>query len=239
MVSPTYGDRVQETTVTTGIGAYALAGAVIGYQPFSNIMSNTGTCYYCASDGINWEVGLGTYNTSGNTLSRTSIISSSNGNAAVNWSAGTKNIWQNFPASAIPTASVPIATSSVAGVVKPDGNIITVDGLGGITVPPASQTQFGVCKVDGTTITSSGGVLSSANSVAPTPLGIGAYVLASASIAVTAGVTQPGSSLSSRGIFTGGGSNTTGDILTGTWMAMQSNGSVNVTSMIILWIRVA
>ena len=94
-----YGDRVQETFSTTGTGAITLAGAITGYQAFSAILSTGATCYYAATDGVNWEVGIGTYTSSGNTLARTTILSSSNGNAAVNWPAGVKNIWLDLPAS--------------------------------------------------------------------------------------------------------------------------------------------
>lgn len=94
-----YGDRVQETVTTTGTGTYSLGGAVTGYQTFSSVLSNSDTCYYAATDGTNWEVGKGTYTSSGNTLARTTILASSNSGSAVSWSAGTKNIWLDIPAS--------------------------------------------------------------------------------------------------------------------------------------------
>jgi len=87
-------DRVQETSTTTGTGALTLLGAVPSYQAFSAVMSIGDTCYYgIANQGANeWETGLGTY--SGlNTLTRTTPIESSNGGAAVNFSAGTKNVF--------------------------------------------------------------------------------------------------------------------------------------------------
>ena len=87
-----YGDRVQETFTTTGTGTISLGGAIVGYQAFSAILSNTDTCYYTATDGTNWEVGLGTYATAGNTLARTTVQASSNGGSAVSWAAGTKSI---------------------------------------------------------------------------------------------------------------------------------------------------
>lgn len=93
-----WGDRVQETFTTTGTGTITLGGAVTGYQAFSNVCSNTDTAYYAATDGTNWEVGLGTYTTSGNTLARTTIIASSNSGSAVSWAAGTKNVWLDAPA---------------------------------------------------------------------------------------------------------------------------------------------
>lgn len=98
MAAPTYGDRVQETFTTTGAGAITLAGAVTGYQAFSAIVANAGVAYYTMTDGTNWEVGIGTYATAGNTLTRTKILASSNAGAAVSWAAGTKTVWLDYPA---------------------------------------------------------------------------------------------------------------------------------------------
>jgi hypothetical protein len=69
-------DRVKETTATTGTGAYTLAGAVSGFEAFSEI-GNSNTTYYGCSDGTNFEVGIGTYTLSGTTLTRTTILESS------------------------------------------------------------------------------------------------------------------------------------------------------------------
>lgn len=90
-------DRVQETTSTTGTGAYSLDGAKTGFQTFAAFLSSTDTTYYTATDGTNWEVGIGTF-TSPSTLARTTILSSSNGNSAVSWSAGDKDIFVTYPA---------------------------------------------------------------------------------------------------------------------------------------------
>ncbi|MEN6536063.1 MAG: hypothetical protein ABFD89_20550 [Bryobacteraceae bacterium] len=92
-----YVDRVKESTTTTGTGAYTLAGAQTGFQAFSAV-GDGNTCYYAITDGTNWEVGLGTYTLSGTTLARTSVLASSNGGSAVNWSAGSKTIWLDLPA---------------------------------------------------------------------------------------------------------------------------------------------
>lgn len=106
-----YGDRVQETFTTTGTGTVSLLGPVTGYQAFSAILSNADTCYYAMTDGTNWEVGLGTYTTSGTTLARTTVYESSNSNAAVNWGAGTKTVWLDLPATAIATFVGSVANS--------------------------------------------------------------------------------------------------------------------------------
>lgn len=94
-----HADRVKETSTTTGTGTYTLAGAVTDFQSFAAI-GNGNTCYYTAFEaGAGWEVGIGTYTAAGTTLARTQILASSNSNNAVNWSAGTREIWVGIPAS--------------------------------------------------------------------------------------------------------------------------------------------
>ena len=92
-------DRVNETSTTTGTGTFTLAGAVTGFQSFAAI-GDGNTTYYAIvlQGGSEWEVGLGTYTSSGTTLSRDTILSSSNSNNAVNFSAGTKNVFCDYPA---------------------------------------------------------------------------------------------------------------------------------------------
>ena len=90
-------DRIKETTSTTGTGTYTLAGAVTGFEAFSEI-GDGNTTYYCCSDGTDFEVGVGTYTASGTTLARTTILQSSNSDSAVNWTAGTRNIFCTQPA---------------------------------------------------------------------------------------------------------------------------------------------
>lgn len=192
MTSPTYADRVQETFSTTGVGPVSLAGAIAGYQPFSAVMANAGTCYYCMTDGTNWEIGLGTYATSGNTLTRTTVTASSNAGAAVNWSAGTKSVWLDLAASAIANFTTPpAATAGSLGLVQPDGAIITVSG-GAITVAKASSSAFGVVEVDGSTIQASSGVIS-----VPTATGgsLGLVRPDGTSVTISGGVLSAGSAL--------------------------------------------
>ena len=90
-------DRVKETSTTTGTGTFTLAGAVTGFQAFS-VIGNGNTTYYTITDGANWEVGIGTYTSSGTTLSRDTILESSNSGNAVNWSAGSKDVFVTYPA---------------------------------------------------------------------------------------------------------------------------------------------
>lgn len=91
-------DRVQETTTTTGTGAVTLAGAVTGFQTFAVIGNGNQTYYTIAEQtGGAWEVGIGTYTSSGTTLSRDTILSSSNSGSAVDFGAGTKNVFVTYP----------------------------------------------------------------------------------------------------------------------------------------------
>jgi len=92
-------DRIKETTTTTGTGTYTLGGAVSGFETFTANLSNSDTTYYCCTDGTDFEVGLGTFASSGTTLARTTIISSSNSNNAVSWSSGSRDIFCTLPGS--------------------------------------------------------------------------------------------------------------------------------------------
>lgn len=99
-------DRVQETTTTTGSGTVTLAGAATGFQSFSAIGDGNST-FYCIADqsGSNWEVGVGTYTASGTTLSRDTVISSSNSGNLVTFGAGVKNVFVTYPSSNTATGS--------------------------------------------------------------------------------------------------------------------------------------
>lgn len=94
-------DRVMETTTTTGTGTITLAGAVTQYRSFSVVGTGNPTIY-CIEQQVRsvdeWEVGIGTYTSAGTTLSRTTVLASSNGGSLVNFSAGTKNVFIPNPA---------------------------------------------------------------------------------------------------------------------------------------------
>ena len=94
-------DRVKETTTTAGNGVITLAGAATGYQSFA-VIGNTNTTYYCIAGqtSAEWEVGIGTYATSGTTLTRTTVIANSAGTepTALVFSAGTKDVFCTYPA---------------------------------------------------------------------------------------------------------------------------------------------
>ena len=89
-------DRIKETTTTTGTGIVTLAGAATGFQSFAEI-GNGNTTYYAIKSGNNWEVGLGTYLSSGTTLSRDTILESSNSGSAITL-AGTSDVFCTYPA---------------------------------------------------------------------------------------------------------------------------------------------
>lgn len=92
-------DRVRETTTTAGTGTITLAGAVIGFQTFAAIGNGNTTFYTIAGQGTSeWEVGVGTYTSSGTTLSRDTVLESSASGAKVNFSAGTKDVFVTYPA---------------------------------------------------------------------------------------------------------------------------------------------
>ncbi len=105
-------DRIYETSVTTGTGEYTLDGAQVGFQSFVAGIGNTNTCPYFATDGTNWEVGIGTVVTGPNRLQRTIIISSSNADAAVNWGAGTRKLRCGMPAANSPRGATESRTSN-------------------------------------------------------------------------------------------------------------------------------
>lgn len=81
-----------ETTTTTGTGAKTLAGAVSGWRAFSAQYANGDTLWYSMFDGTNFEMGLGTFASSANTITPTTVYRSTNANAAVSWGAGVKQI---------------------------------------------------------------------------------------------------------------------------------------------------
>ncbi len=153
-------DRVQETTNTTGVGAYTLGGAVSGFQTFASEVSNADTVYYSVTDNVNFEVGLGTYASSGGTITRTTVFTSSNSNNAVNWGAGDKNIFLTYPAdkAVIEDASNNVAIGNnlvVGGTV--DGRDVAADGTKLDTV----ETNADV--TDATNVASAGAAMTANN----------------------------------------------------------------------------
>ena len=130
-------DRVKETSSTSGTGTLTLSGAVTGFETFTANLSNGDTTYYCCTDNTDFEVGLGTFTSSGTTLARTTILASSNSNNAVNWSSGTRTVFCTLPATkaVILDASGNVSLGgnlNVTGNVDVDGtleaDVVTVNG---------------------------------------------------------------------------------------------------------------
>jgi hypothetical protein len=110
-------DRVKETTVTTGTGTVTLAGATSGFQSFSAVGNGNSTYYTIAGQSSSeWEVGIGTYTSSGTTLSRTTVLSSSNAGSLVSFSAGTKDVFVTYPANNSVTEGKAIMMAMVFGI---------------------------------------------------------------------------------------------------------------------------
>ena len=113
-------DRVKETSTTTGTGTFDLAGAATGFQSFVAGVGDTNTTYYAIFNQgtTEWEVVLGTVtDASTDTLARTTVISSSNSDAAVNFTSGTKDVFCTMPASKVvyldaSTPPVPVGAAS-------------------------------------------------------------------------------------------------------------------------------
>ena len=108
-------DRVLETTSVAGTGDAALNGAQANYQPFS-VIGNGNTTYYTIVDNTNneWEVGIGTYTLAGNSISRDTVLSSSNGGALVYFPSGDKDIFLDLPSEMLPDGDVIGPASAVA-----------------------------------------------------------------------------------------------------------------------------
>lgn len=135
MAGPYHGDRAYETTATTGTGTVNLAGTATGSRILVTAIGNGNTMHYCIAHQTldEWEVGQGTV-TDGtpDTLSRTTIFASSNAGSAVNFSAGTKDVFSVAPAIyGIPLITMPTtfavrrvkedALSSIVGNARGNG----------------------------------------------------------------------------------------------------------------------
>ncbi len=133
MAGPYLFDRVKDTTTTTGTGTVTLANsAPTGFRTFGSVLSNSDTVFYCIAAGSEWEVGVGTYSTTGPTLARTTVLASSNSGSAVSFSAGTKDVFCTAPATAL--SERPAAT--------PGGRLTTESGVGVSTSDRTSQSTL-------------------------------------------------------------------------------------------------
>lgn len=121
-------DRVKETTTTTGTGTFTLAGAVTGFETFGTGVGNSNTTYYAVTlpGTAEFEVGLGTLSSDSSTIARTTVISSSNSDNAVNFSSGTKTIFCTLPASK--TVFLDASGNTTLGADLSVGDDLTVNG---------------------------------------------------------------------------------------------------------------
>lgn len=145
-------DRVMETTSSTGTGTITLSGAVAGYQSFS-VIGNGNTTYYAIVGGNEWEVGLGTYTSSGTTLSRDTVLESSSSGTKVSFSAGTKNVFVTYPAErAVLTDDIGVSVQAydaqladIAALTPTDNTFIVGNGTNFVSEDAATaRTSLGL-----------------------------------------------------------------------------------------------
>ena len=140
-------DRVKETTATTGTGTVTLGGAAAGFQSFAAVGDGNQTFYAIvdATSGA-WEVGVGTYTTSGTTLSRTTVVSSSNAGSLVNFAAGTKDVFVTYPSSRavyLDAAGSAVSVLDIGTLGTSTANITTANITAGtVSTTPASANDL-------------------------------------------------------------------------------------------------
>lgn len=139
-------DRVKETSTTAGTGTLTLAGAVAGYQSFS-VIGNSNTTYYAIVDGTanTWEIGIGTYTSSGTTLSRDTILESSSGGSAVSFASNSKDVFVTYPAErAVATDATQTLSGKTITDLVFDGNyteeVFTISDGASVDLNPANGT---------------------------------------------------------------------------------------------------
>ncbi len=168
-------DRVKETSTTTGTGTLSLAGAVSGFQTFVAGIGNSNVTYYAIvnDSGTEFEIGIGTVtDASPDTLSRTTILESSNSDSAVDFSAGTKTVFCTLPASkavfednnndvTLPddltlgsdSAVLKFGADSDTTLTHTDGTGLTLNSTNKLTFGDAAsfiqQSSDGVLRIDG------------------------------------------------------------------------------------------
>ena len=106
-------DRVKQTSTTTGTGTFSLTGTETGFETFVTGIGDTNSTFYAIdNDGTSeFEVGIGTVTDAGtDTLSRDTVISSSNSDSKVNFQTGTKTVFCTYPAKRAPSAAMTATT---------------------------------------------------------------------------------------------------------------------------------
>jgi hypothetical protein len=134
-------DRVKETSTTAGTGTLTLAGAAAGFQSFAAV-GNGNTTYYAIVDSTagTWEVGIGTYTSSGTTLSRDTVLSSSNSGSLVTFSSNSKDVFVTYPSekSVYEDASNVVVQQSFGAITATSAALTT----GTVSTTPASNTDI-------------------------------------------------------------------------------------------------
>jgi len=140
-------DRVKETTTTTGTGTVTLAGAASGFQSFAAVGDGNQTFYAIVDSASgDWEVGVGTYTSSGTTLSRTTVVSSSNAGSLVNFGAGSKDVFVTYPSSRsvyLDAAGSAVTTLDIGTLGASTANITTANITSGtVSTTPTSGNDI-------------------------------------------------------------------------------------------------
>ena len=188
-------DRVRETSTTSGTGTITLGGAVTGYQSFSAI-GNGNSTYYTIAGSSGWEVGIGTYTSAGTTLSRDTVLASSNSGSKVSFGSESKDVFVTEPS---------------------ERSFIVNSGATGLIAGAAAFTSGGVLYASSTTTASTSALLT-ANAIvlgggagaapATTTTGTGVVTAVGNAVNTTGGLVTQSGTLAASAILLGGGAST-------------------------------
>jgi hypothetical protein len=225
---PQMQNRVQETTTTGGTGTLTLSGAVTGYITFASGFSTGASLFYTVDNGVGeWEIGIGTLVTTG-TLSRVTVIASSNGGALVNFGSGTKRVFCSAPTRSL----VPDQDSNSGKVLTTDGtNPAWTTTLNGITIGNLTAAAGAFTTLSASSTVSGTGFstyLASPPAIGGTAAAAGAFTTLSSSSTTTVGTNL---------VFSGTGNRITGDFSNATVanrVAFQTSVSNSQTNISIL-----
>ena len=179
---PAFADRVKESSTTTGTGTLTLDGAATGFQTFSGAFGNSVSVYYVIAGGSEWEIGIGT--TGAGTLTRDTVLQSSNADAKVVFSAGTKDVFCSYVADrAVTTVDAATLTNKTIS-----GASNTLSNIGNAALTNSSVT------VNGTAISlgSSGTVTAAAGTLTGATLASGVTASSLTSVGTLSALTMGG-----------------------------------------------